>query len=236
MAGATRTRPQTAFRVLVTGFEPFDNDRLNSSWEVARALDATVIHWPAKRGRPAGQADVVARRLPCVFERANRSMSRHIRQLDPDLVIALGQANSRTDVSVERIAINVNDARIADNAGAQPIDTAVVTEAPAAYFATLPIKAIVMAMRQAGLPAGVSQTAGTFVCNHVFYGLMHLLATQYPNKRGGFIHLPLLPEQAAQMPGMASVSRATMQAAIQTAIRISCTTRHDRVFAAGAVD
>lgn len=236
MAGGNTARPKSPFKVLITGFEPFDNDRLNSSWEVARSLDGEVIQWPRKRGTPAGQAVVTARRLPCVFDRANRSMGRFVRQLDPDLVIALGQANSRTEVSIERVAININDARIADNAGAQPVDTAVVQAAPVGYFSTLPIKAMVMAIRRAGLPAGVSQTAGTFVCNHVFYGLMHLLATRYPEKRGGFIHLPLLPEQAARLPGMASVSLATMRTAIRLAIVVSCTTRRDRVFSAGAVD
>ncbi|HSQ73350.1 MAG TPA: pyroglutamyl-peptidase I, partial [Rubrivivax sp.] len=112
------------------------------------------------------------------------------------IVLALGQASGRSDFSVERIAINVDDARIPCNAGRRPIDEPVVPGAPAAYFGTLPIKAIVATLREAGLPASVSQSAGTYVCNHVFYGLMHALRRR-PGVRAGFMHLPLLPEQAA---------------------------------------
>ena len=114
-------------------------------------------------------------------------------------MLALGQAEGRCDFSVERVAINVMDARIADNAGAQPIDVAVVAGAPAAYFSTLPIKALVAGLRAGGFPASVSQTAGTFVCNQVFYALQHALAGQ--GVHSGFVHLPLLPEQAAHWKG-----------------------------------
>lgn len=176
-------------RILLTGFEPFGGQRLNPSWEVARALDGAVI----------GAARVQSLMLPCAFDASLQVLHQALQALEPDVVLALGQAEGRSDVSIERVAINVQDARIPDNAGAQPVDTPVIEGAPAAWFSTLPIKRLVRALRNAGLPASVSQTAGTFVCNHVFYALQHALAGR--GVRSGFIHLPLLPEQAAAWPG-----------------------------------
>uniref|UniRef100_UPI00258BC2E8 pyroglutamyl-peptidase I n=1 Tax=Pseudomonas sp. TaxID=306 RepID=UPI00258BC2E8 len=141
---------------------------------------------------------VVARQLPCVFGAANDALRTAVSTSRPDVVIAVGQAGGRSEISLERVAINVDDASIRDNAGAQPVDVPVVADGPAAYFSTLPVKAIVRALRLRGFPAGVSQTAGTFVCNHVFYGLMH--ATQNQAVKAGFIHVPFLPEQAADRP------------------------------------
>jgi len=153
-------------RILLTGFEPFERDTLNPSWEVARALHGSLC----------GAASVQAVQLPCVFGRAVEQLEQALHQWQPQLVLALGQAGRRSEVSLERVAINVDDARMADNAGQQPIDTPVVTGGPSAYFSTLPIKAIVRDLRAAGLPGAVSNTAGTFVCNHVFYALMHRLS------------------------------------------------------------
>jgi pyroglutamyl-peptidase len=126
-------------------------------------------------------------------------MHQALAQHRPDIVLALGQAEGRCDLSLERVAINVQDARIPDNAGQQPIDVPVIKGGPAAYFSTLPIKSLVVGLKAAGFPASVSQTAGTFVCNQVFYGLQHALAGQ--GVHSGFMHLPLLPEQAAHWPG-----------------------------------
>ena len=188
--------------VLVTGFEPFDKAALNPSWEIARALDGRVL---------AGGARVVAVQLPCVFGDALAALDAALAQHQPTVVIALGLAGGRTALSIERVAINVDDARIADNAGKQPIDAAVVAQAPVAYFARLPIKHAVDAVRKAGVPAEVSNTAGTFVCNHVFYGLMHRLHTvpALAQVRGGFVHVPYLPEMAAALPGAPSMDLAT---------------------------
>ena len=201
--------------VLLTGFEPFESEPINPSWEVVRALDGTEI----------GGATVVARQLPCMFGAAIKEVRLLIDELKPALVIAVGQAGGRPEMSVERVAINVDDARIADNAGMQPIDTAIVDGGPAAYFSTLPIKAIVRDMRAAGVPASVSQTAGTFVCNHVFYGLMHALGTS--GVRGGFIHIPYLPEQAARHPGQPSLALETMIAGIRKAVETALSTQAD---------
>ncbi|WP_420035692.1 pyroglutamyl-peptidase I [Streptomyces sp. cg28] len=172
-------------RVLLTGFEPFGGASVNPSWQAAALVAAAP---------PEGIA-VTAVQLPCVFGASLAALRAAVEEVRPDLVVCLGQAGGRHGVTVERVAINVDDARIPDNAGAQPIDSAVVPGGPAAYFSSLPVKACVAAMRGAGVPAAVSNTAGTFVCNHVAYGLAHLLATELPGVRGGFVHVPWAPEQ-----------------------------------------
>jgi pyroglutamyl-peptidase len=196
--------------LLLTGFEPFGGETINSSWEVARRLDGESI----AGGR------VVARQLPCRFGDAAAVLRQALHACRPALVLALGQAGGRSDFSVERVAINVDDARIPDNAGAQPVDLPVAPDGPAAYFSTLPIKAIVAGLRAQGVPASVSQTAGTFVCNHVFYALMHALRDR-PAIRAGFVHLPLLPEQAARQPGQPSMPIESMVAGIHAALAIA---------------
>jgi pyroglutamyl-peptidase len=198
--------------VLLTGFDPFDREALNPSWEAVRALD----------GWKCGRATVHARQMPCVFGDAIEALAGAMDELQPQLVLCIGQAGGRAEITPERVAINIDDGRIADNAGWQPIDTPVVRGAPAAYFSTLPIKAIVRDLRAAGVPASVSNTAGTFVCNHIFYGLMHRMATHpVQGLRGGFIHIPYLPEQAARFPGVPSMSLATMVEALRVAVATS---------------
>jgi pyroglutamyl-peptidase len=196
---------------LLTGFEPFGGESINPSWEVARALD----------GERIGEAVVAARRLPCRFGDAAQALREMLNELQPRWVLALGQAAGRSDFSIERVAINVDDARIPDNAGMQPVDVPVVEGGPAAFFATLPIKAMVAGLRESGLPASISQTAGTFVCNHVFYALMHALQGR-PEARAGFMHLPLLPEQAARHPaGHASMPLSTLVDGVREALRLA---------------
>lgn len=211
--------------VLLTGFEPFNKEPINPAWETVRALDG----WEDA----AGGFRVVARQLPCVFGAANAAMGALLDELQPALVIAVGQAGGRVDLTVERVAINVDDAPIKDNAEVQLVDEPIVAGGPAGYFSTLPIKAIVAALRAAGLPASVSQTAGTFVCNHVFYGLMHALAGR-ACVRGGFIHIPYLPEQAARHPGAASMSLAQMIEGLRIAVQTSLAVSHDTSLAGGA--
>lgn len=213
--------------VLITGFEPFGGETVNPSWLVAESLHGQRIEGAA----------VHALRLPCVFGEAIGVLRDALHRDPPALVFALGQATGRCDLSVERIAINVDDARIADNAGAQPVDRPVVAGGPAAYFATLPIKAVVAALRGQGLPASVSQSAGTFVCNHVFYGLMHLLATTpaLARTRGGFVHLPLLPEQAAGQPGQPCLPLATMRDGLRIAVAAALAHDEDLVQTEGSI-
>ena len=180
--------PSRRPKILVTGFDPFGDDPINPSSMVAARL----------HGRQIAGHRVVAAQLPTVFAASAHRLLGLLQVHHPVLVVCLGLGGGRPAVSLERVAINIDDARIADNSSAQPVDTPEVAGGPAAYFSTLPIKTMLRAMRDAGLPAEVSNSAGTFVCNHVFYALMHHLATtRGPGAaRGGFIHLPWLPGQA----------------------------------------
>ncbi|MDE0573136.1 pyroglutamyl-peptidase I [Demequina sp. B12] len=165
--------------VLLTGFEPFAGAERNPSWEIARS----VAHsW-------RGDATVVAERLPVEFTAAPQRLAEALVQHQPDVVIALGLAEGRPGITPEKVAINTMDARIPDNAGAQPIDADIVADAPTAYFTTLPIKAMVAAINECGVAASVSYTAGTYVCNQIFYSLQHALRGTHV--ASGFIHVPL---------------------------------------------
>lgn len=216
------TRPS----ILLTGFEPFGGEAVNPSWQVAQALHVEAI---------AG-VRVRSLCLPCAFGDALDVLGAELERLRPRIVLALGQASGRAGFSPERVAINVDDARIACNAGRQPIDEPVVPGAPAAYFSTLPVKAIVAALREAGLPAAVSQSAGTYVCNHVFYGLMHALRRRR-GVRAGFMHLPLLPEQAAaraSVPAPPSLPLATLVQGLRLTLHTIVSTAADLRVSGGA--
>jgi pyroglutamyl-peptidase len=210
--------------VLLTGFEPFDGETENPSLLIARALDGATI----------GGHRVIGAALPTEFARALVELDTLIEQHRPALVLALGQAGGRAEISLERVAINLIDARIADNAGAQPVDVAVIAAAPNAYFSTLPLKAMLRALQAAKIPAALSHTAGTFVCNQVFFGLAHRLARARRRVRGGFIHVPYLPQQAARQSDAASMPLATMIQAIALCIYTALTTRDDVHFAGGS--
>jgi pyroglutamyl-peptidase len=209
--------------ILVTGFEPFGGERVNPSAEVARAL----------HGRTIDGARVVGIVLPCVFGAAIDALRDAIDTQRPQLVLALGQAAGRDGFTLERVAINLDDARIADNAGAQPIDEPVIARGAAAHFTTLPIKAMVAALRDAGHEASVSYSAGTFVCNHVFYALQHVLKRRR-SVRSGFMHLPCLPEQAA-LP-TPSMSLAAMVDGVGIALATALAVHDDPVVSAGRLD
>lgn len=209
--------------VLITGFEPFGGETVNPSWEVVKQLDGAIID----------DCRVVARQLPCVFGESLSVLNAAIDALQPSVVLAVGQAGGRVDVTVERVAINVDDARIPDNHGRQPVDVAIVEGGPAAWFSTLPIKAMVAALRESGIPASVSQTAGTFVCNHVMYGVLHKLADR-PEVKGGFIHIPYLPEQAAAHPGAPSMAAQTVKQALEIAITVALRQEADIKVVGGA--
>jgi pyroglutamyl-peptidase len=219
--------PERPARCLVTGFEPFDGDAVNPSWSIAQALQGLVV----LDGRAV---EVHAVQLPCVFAQAGPALRAALRRHRPQLVLALGQAG-RPQISLERVAINVNDARIADNAGARPIDAPVRAGAPAAYFSSLPIKAMWAALQQHGLPVEVSQTAGTFVCNHLFFELMHQLRRR-PGTRGGFVHVPMLPEQAAARGLPGGMPLAQQIEALRLALHTAWAVQVDAVIEAGRLD
>ncbi|GEN30093.1 pyroglutamyl-peptidase [Cerasibacillus quisquiliarum] len=172
-------------KVLLTGFDPFGKDTINPALEVVKQLDGLVVD----------DIELIALEVPTVFQKSIKVVQEGIEKHTPDVVICVGQAGGRKQITPERVAINVDDARIPDNEGNQPIDEPIVEGGPAAYWTTLPIKKMVQQMRRVGVPATVSNTAGTFVCNHLFYGMMHYLHEQAPHVRGGFIHIPFIPEQ-----------------------------------------
>ena len=209
--------------VLLTGFEPFDQDTINPSWEAVRLLDGVLL---------SDDVRIVARLLPCAFAEAPARLTEFLAQLAPEMVIAVGLASGRADLSLERVAINLNDARIPDNQGLQPIDTPVVVQGPAAYFSTLPIKAMVRAIKAAGIDASVSHTAGTFVCNQVFYSLQHALAGS--GVRSGFIHIPTLP-QLAQESGVPSMALETVVQGLRIALISALNTEQDVLETGGQV-
>lgn len=204
---AAAAAPRLSGGVLVTGFEPFGGEDTNPSWEICRVLPAAV-----------GHSRIHTLRVPTEFRRAIETVAAEIERIDPDVVLLLGQAGGRAGLSVERVAINIDDARIADNAGWQPVDEPVAPSGPAAYFATVPIKAMAAAIRAAGVPAEVSNSAGTFVCNHLLYGVLHFLAVSGGAARAGFIHVPWLDSQAAARPGAPSMALATMARGVEAAL------------------
>ena len=209
--------------VLLTGFEPFGGESVNPSALAVARLDGLTL---------AG-ARIHTVVLPCVFGAARRALTRAVDRVAPAVTVCFGQAGGRAGLALERVAINVDDARIPDNRGAQPIDRAVLRGGPVGYWSTLPIKAAVRALRDAGLAAEVSQSAGTFVCNHVFYALMHALASR-PDARGGFVHVPFLPEQAERAGGAPSMSLDDIAAGLALVITTSLTVRRDRRDEGGA--
>ena len=181
-------------KALVTAFEPFGGESVNASLEAMRRLPTKI-----------GALEVVTTTLPTSYLRSLPVLEQAIAREKPQIVLCVGQAGERAALCVERVAVNVQDAEIADNDGARPVDQPVVAGGPAAYLATLPVRAAVAGLRAEELPAQLSMSAGTFVCNHVFYGLMHLAATGKQRFRAGFLHVPRLPQQA---PGSGAPSMA----------------------------
>ena len=211
-------------KALVTGFEPFDRDTINPSGEAVRLLKKRI-----------GSLQVVTAELPCSFGNSTKALREAIEDAKPDIVLCTGLAGGRAELCLERVAINVQDARIRDNDGKQPIDKPVVKDGPAARFATLPIKACVVELRKAGLPAAVSNTAGTFVCNHIFYALMDIAAGHPIPMRCGFLHVPYAPEQAARLGAAPSMAIEDIARGIEIVLRVSAAREGDIRTAEGKI-
>ncbi|MBL0165027.1 MAG: pyroglutamyl-peptidase I [Xanthomonadales bacterium] len=210
--------------VLVLGFEPFAGETINPSAEIAGQLDGLAI----------GGHQLVSSVLPVSFAEAPMQLAELLDRHHPELVIALGQAGGRKQISFERVAINLIDARIADNTGLQPIDVEVLRGGPGAYFSSLPLKAMQADLQALGVPSSLSLSAGSFVCNQVFYWLAHLLASEHPQARGGFIHVPWLPEQAERHAGEPGMPLAQMVVGVRAAIDCALRTRTDLDVAGGS--
>lgn len=194
--------------ILVTGFAPFGGETVNPSWEAVFALPEEV-----------GGARVHKLEVPTAYGAAAETVWGEIERLRPDAVLCVGQAGGSAAVRVERIAVNLRDARIPDNAGVQPCDVPIEADGPCAYFATLPTRRITETVQSGGIPAELSYSAGTFVCNDLLYSVLHLSALHRPEMRCGFIHLPYLPRQAVgKAAGMPSMCLDDMIAALRLAI------------------
>ena len=211
-------------KALVTGFEPFGGDGVNPSFEALQRLPSRL-----------GTLDIATQALPVIFGQALPMLRATIGATTPDIVLSIGLAGGRTSLSLERVAINVDDARIPDNAGNQPIDLPVIAGGPAAYFATLPIKAAVAALREAGIPAAVSNSAGTFLCNHVFYGLMHEAARAGGSFRAGFLHVPYLPSQVTRLPDVPSMALEQIVEGIEIILQVAAARTDDLAVSEGAI-
>lgn len=209
-------------KILVTGFDPFGGEKINPAIESVKRLPDKIL-----------DAEIIKLEIPTVIGKSVDKIREKIKEVEPDVVLSIGQAGGRPDITVERVGINCDDCRIKDNEGNQPIDEKVVEDGPAAYFATIPIKAIVEHIKEGKIPASVSNTAGTFICNHVLYGVCHIKATEYPNMRTGFIHIPFLPEQVTDKKNMPSMALDTIVKGLELAIEAIITNEEDIVVTGG---
>ncbi|OZT84127.1 pyroglutamyl-peptidase I [Vibrio sp. 03_296] len=209
-------------KILVTGFEAFGGESLNPSLELVKVLTQ----------KERTNIEIIGCQVPVVRHQSISTVIEAIEQHEPELVFMIGQASGRAAITPERVAINLDDYRIEDNAGHQPVDEPIIATGPAAYFSTLPVKAITHALQQAGIPCQLSHSAGTFVCNHLFYGIQHYL--QARPIRSGFIHIPLLPEQASAS-NQPSMSLETLARGLEMMIMTCLETEQDTKLTGGTI-
>lgn len=194
-------------RILITGFDPFGGEEINPALEAVKLLPDNI------EGHTIDKLEI-----PTVFHISKHVLEVRMKQYDYDIVLAIGQAGGRFELTPERVGINVDDARIADNEGQQPIDECIQQDGAAAYFSNLPVKRMTEAIKANGVPARLSNTAGTFVCNHILYQLGYLHATQFPRIKFGFIHVPFIPEQVVDKPEKPSMSVETIRKGLNAAL------------------
>lgn len=194
-------------KILVTGFDPFGGEKINPAIEAVKLLPNTI------KG-----VEIEKLEIPTVFHKSADVVREKMNEFKPDVVLNIGQAGGRMGLTPERVAINQDDARIPDNEGNQPIDVAIQEDGEPAYFSKLPIKAMVEAMKNAGIPASVSNTAGTFVCNHIMYQTLYLVDKEFPEVKAGFMHIPFMTEQVLDKPNQPAMSLTDMARGIEAAI------------------
>lgn len=209
-------------KVLITGFDPFGGEKINPAWEAVKALPDNI-----------DGIEVVKLQIPTVFKKSAKKLFENIDSVKPDVVICVGQAGGRYEFSVERVAINVDDGRIPDNDGYQPVDSPVFEDGENAYFSTLPIKAIVEEVKKVGIPSAVSNTAGTYVCNHIMYSLLYYLNKNNLNIKGGFIHVPFIPEQVVEKKNTPYMELTRITKALEIAIKAIRDYEKDLVISGG---
>ncbi|MGO4936753.1 pyroglutamyl-peptidase I [Fundicoccus sp. Sow4_H7] len=196
-------------KILLTAFDPFGGEAINPSLEAIKQIGDVI-----------GNAQIIKLELPTVFDLSAEKLSQAIKEHQPDVVLSIGQAGGRAGISLERVAINIDDARIPDNLNNQPIDEAIQANGSPAYFSRLPIKAIVEKLKQENIPAFVSNSAGTFVCNHIMYQALYLAHTQYPTLKAGFMHIPYQTEQVIDKADTPSMELADIIKAIRLTLEV----------------
>ena len=212
-------------KLLLTAFDPFGGESVNPALEAVKNVADKI-----------GDVEITKLEIPTVFGKSIAKVKAEMDRLKPDVVLCIGQAGGRFDVTPERVGINIDDARIPDNEGNQPLSVPIFEDGETAYFARLPIKAMVQAIRGAGLPSSVSNTAGTFVCNHLMYGVLYHINKSFPGMRGGFMHVPYIPEQVVNKPQAPYMSGADITRAIEAAISAIAENDSDIISAEGKTE
>ena len=203
-------------KVLLTGFDPFGGEAVNPAQEAVQRVSDNI-----------NGAEVIKITIPTVQTKSVKAIEEAIELYNPDIVISVGQAAGRYDITPERVAINIDDFRIKDNEGNQPTDKIIQEDGKSAYFSNLPVKAMVKHMNDNQIPATLSNTAGTFVCNHVMYGILYMIDKKYPNIKGGFIHVPYIPSQVVTKPNMPSMSASDITKGLELCIKAAIENNED---------
>ena len=211
-------------KLLLTAFSPFGGEKINPSLEAVKLVKDKIL-----------ETDIIKLEVPTVFGKSIKIVADAIEKEKPDYVLCIGQAGGRYGITPERVAINIDDARIPDNEGNQPIDKPIFADGESAYFSNLPVKAMVEEIRKEGLPAGLSNSAGTYVCNHLMYGVLYTLSKKYKGVKGGFIHVPFIPEQTVDKPDKPSMSLTDIVRGLEAAIKAAVENQTD-INVAGGVE
>ena len=211
-------------KVLITGFDPFGGEKINPAWEAVKGIKDIIEG-----------AKIIKLEIPTVFNKSIEKVKEAMELEKPDIVLCIGQAGGRYDITIERVAIDVDDARIEDNEGNQPIDIPVFEDGENAYFSNLPIKAMVEEIKGQGIPASISNSAGTFVCNHIMYGVLYHINKTYKNMRGGFIHVPFINEQVLDKKNQPHMPVEHITKALEAAIKAAVINNEDIKKSGGAI-
>lgn len=211
-------------KILITGFEPFGGELVNPALDAVKNIKDSICNF-----------EIIKLQIPTVFSKSIKILEEAIEIYNPNIVICVGQATGRSDITIERVAINIDDASIADNQNNQPTDCTIFKDGENAYFSNLPIKSIVRDIRQNNIPASISNSAGTFVCNHLMYGLLYLINKKYKNIRGGFIHVPCTPSQAINKRGLPSMDILNITKALEISIESSINNFYDIKVSEGSI-
>ncbi|NHK32765.1 MAG: pyroglutamyl-peptidase I [Asgard group archaeon] len=196
-------------RVLLTGFEPFGGETINPALEVIKELAKEEM----------ANIELIIMQLPVIFRKAYELLTKKISEVNPDLIISIGQAGGSVGISVEKVGLNFNDSKIPDNEGLKPKDELIISDGPAAYFTTINVRKTTNNLKKAGIPTIISYSAGTYVCNNLIYGALHFLDTTNKKTKYGFIHVPFLPQQVVTKKKVEpSMSLMTIKEAIKIII------------------